>query len=189
MESGSDEAVNESREEPTDKVEQNYSKKRIGEGNIKLDQERLAQAISEEKKRKFRSDGGDDNMGKKRKNIQQGGSHDVTEEELGEFLVFFCPCNGFTDSTPRGIPNEPSNDGRPYGELRGHREVKALVSLFSFTNCVYIMPVIMCQFTHVVTSLIRTTFMLSASRNALMKLICHSRQHLPFSLASALASC
>jgi pre-mRNA-processing factor SLU7 len=67
-----------------DKMDQNYSKKRVGEGNVKLDEERLAQAVSEEKKRKFMTDSDDDNMGKKRK---QGGSHDVTEEELGQFPV------------------------------------------------------------------------------------------------------
>lgn len=77
------EARNESREESADKAEQNFSKKRVGEGSVKLDEERLAQAINEEKKRKFKGDGDDDNMGKKRKTVQQG-SHDVTEEELGK---------------------------------------------------------------------------------------------------------
>ncbi|KAF8236574.1 hypothetical protein L208DRAFT_1421968 [Tricholoma matsutake] len=83
----SNEVKNDSREKLVDKVDQNYSKKRVGEGDVKLDEERLAQAISEEKKRKFRGDGDDDNMGKKRKNVQQGGSHDVTEEELEAYRM------------------------------------------------------------------------------------------------------
>lgn len=119
----SNEVKNDSREKLVDKVDQNYSKKRVGEGDVKLDEERLAQAISEEKKRKFRGDGDDDNMGKKRKNVQQGGSHDVTEEELGKFLVSIL--DRFADSiTFRGIPNGPSNGRRPYGELCRRREIR-----------------------------------------------------------------
>lgn len=79
-------------EEPADKVEQNYSKKRVGEGDVKLDKERLAQAINEEKKRKMRGEDSDDRTGKKRKNALESGSHDVTEEELGALhylLVLF----------------------------------------------------------------------------------------------------
>jgi pre-mRNA-processing factor SLU7 len=81
--SSSNEARNGSGEEFADKVEQNFSKKRVGEGSVKLDEDRLAQAINEEKKRKFQGDDDDISMGKKRKNVQQG-SHDVTEEELGK---------------------------------------------------------------------------------------------------------
>jgi pre-mRNA-processing factor SLU7 len=75
------------RDERTSEIggrEQNYSKQRVGEGNVKLDLERLAQAISEEKKRKFKADGDDNNIGRKKKSIQQSGAHEVTEEELGE---------------------------------------------------------------------------------------------------------
>lgn len=70
-------------------TEQNFSKKRIGEGDVKLDSERLAKAISEEKKRKMRGeeeDGGD-RFGKKKR--AGGGSHDVTEEELGMLFLGF----------------------------------------------------------------------------------------------------
>ena len=74
-------------EKAPEKVEQNYSKKRIGEGDIKLDRDRLAQAVLEERKRKVR--GGkddDDRTSKKQKNTLESGSHEVTEEELG--MVF-----------------------------------------------------------------------------------------------------
>jgi pre-mRNA-processing factor SLU7 len=76
-------------EEPAEKVEQNYSKKRVGEGDVKLDKERLAQAINEEKKRKLRGEDMDDRTGKKRKNVLESGSHDVTEEELGALFYHF----------------------------------------------------------------------------------------------------
>ncbi|EDR11885.1 uncharacterized protein LACBIDRAFT_246820, partial [Laccaria bicolor S238N-H82] len=68
----------------SEKVDQNYSKRRIGEGEVKLDDERLAKAVREEKKRKER--GGkdmDDRSGKK----QKVGSHDVTEEELEAYRM------------------------------------------------------------------------------------------------------
>ena len=74
-------------EKAPERVEQNYSKKRIGEGDIKLDRDRLAQAVLEERKRKVR--GGkddDDRTSKKQKSTLESGSHEVTEEELG--MVF-----------------------------------------------------------------------------------------------------
>lgn len=69
------------------RIEQNYSKKRVGEGDVALDKDRLAEAISEEKKRKARGDKDDDRSSKKAKGLQSG-SHDVTEEELGKCLIF-----------------------------------------------------------------------------------------------------
>jgi pre-mRNA-processing factor SLU7 len=72
-------------DESGEKIEQNYSKKRVGEGDVKLDKERLAQAIDDERKRKMRGEDDDDRLGKKRKGALGGGSHDVTEEELGMF--------------------------------------------------------------------------------------------------------
>ena len=74
--------------ERVERVDQNYSKKRIGEGDVKLDQDLLAQSVLDEKKRK--SGGmkdGDDRSSKKQKSGL--GSHEVTEEELGTFLLFF----------------------------------------------------------------------------------------------------
>lgn len=64
-------------------VEQNYSKKRVGEGDVKLDKHRLAQALSEEKKRKGRGED-DDRSGKRRKGVLETGTHEVTEEQLGK---------------------------------------------------------------------------------------------------------
>ena len=75
--------------ERSEKVEQNYSKKRIGEGDVKIDQDRLAQAVQEEKKRKARSGKEDDDRSsKKKKGTLEGGSHEVTEEELGMSTFF-----------------------------------------------------------------------------------------------------
>lgn len=78
----------EDRTERVERMDQNYSKKRIGEGDVKLDLDRLAQAMLDEKKRKS---GGikdeDDRSSKKQKSGLESGSHDVTEEELGIFLV------------------------------------------------------------------------------------------------------
>ncbi|KAG1770506.1 Pre-mRNA splicing Prp18-interacting factor-domain-containing protein [Suillus occidentalis] len=68
------------------RIEQNYSKKRIGEGDVALDKDRLAEAISEEKKRKARGDKDDDRSSKKAKGLQSG-SHDVTEEELEAYRM------------------------------------------------------------------------------------------------------
>ncbi|KAJ7859740.1 hypothetical protein B0H13DRAFT_1639942, partial [Mycena leptocephala] len=70
----------------SERVEQNYSKKRVGEGDVRLDDERLSRALHEEKKRKAaRGEEDDDRLGKKRKNA--GGSHDVTEEELEAYRM------------------------------------------------------------------------------------------------------
>jgi pre-mRNA-processing factor SLU7 len=48
-----------------ERADQNYSKKRISEGEVKLDLDLLAQSVLEEKKRK--SGGGDDRSSKKQK--------------------------------------------------------------------------------------------------------------------------
>ncbi|KAG2368082.1 pre-mRNA-splicing factor SLU7 [Suillus spraguei] len=68
------------------RIEQNYSKKRVGEGDVSLDKDRLAEAINEEKKRKARGDKDDDRSSKKMKGLQSG-SHDVTEEELEAYRM------------------------------------------------------------------------------------------------------
>jgi pre-mRNA-processing factor SLU7 len=75
-------------EKVPEKVEQNYSKKRIGEGDVKLDRNRLAQAVLEERKRKARGGKEDDvRSSKKQKSVLESGSHEVTEEELGMGLL------------------------------------------------------------------------------------------------------
>ena len=67
---------------------QNYSKQRLGEGDVKLDEERLQKAMQEEKKRKALATEYEDDRGKKKKynNDVGGGSYHVSEEELGEFI-------------------------------------------------------------------------------------------------------
>jgi pre-mRNA-processing factor SLU7 len=125
--SSSNEVKNDIKEESTAKVEQNYSKKRVGEGDVKLDEARLAQAINEEKKRKFKADNDGDDTGKKRK---QGGSHDVTEEELGKFQCSIIHCSA--DVIFRGVSYEPSDDRRSHGELHRPRQLKSS-HCFSFT--------------------------------------------------------
>ena len=65
------------------------SKKRLGEGDLSLDNERLAQALSAERKRKAVGEDDDDDDrwgGKRRKYGREGTNVDVTEEELGMFL-------------------------------------------------------------------------------------------------------
>ncbi|KAJ3568860.1 hypothetical protein NP233_g5432 [Leucocoprinus birnbaumii] len=68
------------------KVEQNYSKKRVGEGDVQLDKDRLVQALSEEKKRKGRVED-DDRLGKRRKGVIETGTHEVTEEQLEAYRM------------------------------------------------------------------------------------------------------
>ena len=82
----------EDRVERVERIDQNYSKKRIGEGDVKLDRDRLAQAVLDEKKRKSRMKDEDDRSSKKQKSGFETGSHEITEEELGMFLlVLFVP--------------------------------------------------------------------------------------------------
>ncbi|KII92763.1 hypothetical protein PLICRDRAFT_484383 [Plicaturopsis crispa FD-325 SS-3] len=73
--------------EERERVEQNFSKKRVGEGDVQLDKERLARAINEEKKRKMRGEDDGDRFTKKQKGGETKGSHDVTEEELEAYRM------------------------------------------------------------------------------------------------------
>jgi pre-mRNA-processing factor SLU7 len=57
-----------------------FGKERVGEGEIQLDKERLAQALKEEKKRKVRGDD-DGRLGKR---VRGDEPYDVTEERLGK---------------------------------------------------------------------------------------------------------
>jgi pre-mRNA-processing factor SLU7 len=103
--------------ERVERVDQNYSKKRIGEGDVKLDPDRLAQSILDEKKRKSMKDG-DDRSSKKQKSGLGTGSHEVTEEELGTFLLCLFFCNLLLTYRCRGLPDEPTDDRRSHGQLR-----------------------------------------------------------------------
>ena len=78
-------STNEASEDRRRKAESLFSKKRLGEGELELDESRLADAIKAERKRKGR--GGDEyewGTGKKRKG---GDTHEVTEEELGMCML------------------------------------------------------------------------------------------------------
>jgi pre-mRNA-processing factor SLU7 len=103
------------RAERVERIDQNYSKKRIGEGDFKLDQDKLAQAVLDEKKRKSRGmKDEDDRSSKKQKSGLESGSHEVTEEELGIISrVFFVPA--FLTYLYRGLPDEPTDDRRSHG--------------------------------------------------------------------------
>lgn len=68
------------------RVEQNYSKKRVGEGDITLDKGRLADALAEERKRRAEGADEEDRYSKKKRGLEIG-THDVTEEELGELTI------------------------------------------------------------------------------------------------------
>lgn len=96
------------------KAEELFSKKRLGEGDLALDKSKLAQAITDERKRKAKGGEDDDRFGKKQK------SYEVSEEELGKF-IYAMLCERFAHSDiRRGVPNESPNDGGSDGELCGH---------------------------------------------------------------------
>ncbi|KAF7315510.1 Slu7 domain-containing protein [Mycena indigotica] len=71
--------------ETSERMEQNFGKKRMGEGDVQLDEDRLARALKEEKKRKG-EDNDSDRFGKKRKGVASS-SHEVTEEELEAYRM------------------------------------------------------------------------------------------------------
>nr|GAT43013.1 predicted protein [Mycena chlorophos] len=70
-----------------ERAEQNFGKKRMGEGEVQLDEDRLARALKEEKKRKAAAgDDEGDRYGKKRKGVASS-THEVTEEELEAYRM------------------------------------------------------------------------------------------------------
>jgi len=79
----------ETSEEPSKNVEERrraaknaFGKERVGEGEVQLDEDRLAQALKKEKKRKARDD--DDRSGKR---VRGDESHEVTEEQLEAYRM------------------------------------------------------------------------------------------------------
>ncbi|KAH9949546.1 pre-mRNA-splicing factor SLU7 [Amylocystis lapponica] len=68
-------------EERKKKAEELYSKKRLGEGDLSLDKERLSEALNEERKRKARGDDTDDRFGKRQKGSE------VSQEELEAYRM------------------------------------------------------------------------------------------------------
>ena len=75
------------------KAEALFSKRRLGEGEVSIDKDRLAQALSDERKRKSRGDDDDDRFGKKQKGGQGSSNYEVSEEELGKFISFLLVCD------------------------------------------------------------------------------------------------
>jgi pre-mRNA-processing factor SLU7 len=73
--------------ERNERIQQNFSKSRVGDGDVQLDQDKLAQALKEEKKRKDRHEDWDDIPGKKKAKTLENSSHDVTEEELEAYRM------------------------------------------------------------------------------------------------------
>jgi pre-mRNA-processing factor SLU7 len=59
--------------------------KRLGEGDVQFDQERLARALKEERKRKA-DEGDEGKYGDKRRKYNSAMDVDVTEEDLGKLL-------------------------------------------------------------------------------------------------------
>ena len=97
-----------------------FSKERVGEGEVQLDRERLAQALKEEKKRKARGDD-DGRSGKRAKGDEPS---EVTEEQLGKKPTHNPIGRADTDSCNRGVQDEQEQDGRSYGQLRRHRGLR-----------------------------------------------------------------
>ncbi len=113
-------------EERKKKAEELFSKKRLGEGDLSLNKDRLAKALGEERKRKAKGDDDDDDRFGKKQRGGPGQSHEVSEEELGMFTWSLCPCF-LLRMVPRGIPDEPADDGRPDGQLCGHGGLRGMV--------------------------------------------------------------
>ena len=119
------------KDESQGRSEQNYSKKRVGEGDIKLDNARLAKAIEEEKKRKMRGEEDDERYSKKKKGVPESGSHDVTEEELGTSSLRCLYYYILAYPRYRGVPNDSSTDGGSDGQLRRHGRLVNMSQLYS----------------------------------------------------------
>lgn len=91
------------------KVEQNFAKKRIGEGDVQLDQGKFKQALDDARKRK--TEDSDERSGKKRRGVLESSSHEVTEEELGLSFAY-CDEHSLTDIAEayrmtRRLTNDP----------------------------------------------------------------------------------
>ncbi|KAH9931099.1 pre-mRNA-splicing factor SLU7 [Epithele typhae] len=76
-----------SAEERKKKADELFSKRRLGEGEVALDKEKLAQAVNEERKRKARVGDDDDRGGKKQRGFGGSTSYEVSEEELEAYRM------------------------------------------------------------------------------------------------------
>jgi hypothetical protein len=97
------------------------SKKRLGEGDLNLDKDRLAQALSAERKRKVAGEDDDERWGgKRRKYGVEGTNMDVTEEDLGNCLLVVFNINLLTHER-RSVSNQStSRHGRSDVQLQGY---------------------------------------------------------------------
>lgn len=113
-------------------AQQAYSKERLGEGEFKLNDTRLADAIREEKKRKGRGEETGDRSGKRKKED----SHDVSEEQLGTWSHVLLHCFK-SDVVLRGIPDEPKQSRGSDGQLcrRGFVTIVFVVWLICSPVC------------------------------------------------------
>lgn len=98
------------------KADELFSKRRLGEGDVRIDEGRLAAALKEERKRKAAGED-DDAWGRKKKT--KGETAEVTEEELGASFRPLCEKACVADVVCRGVSDEPEQDGGSYGELCG----------------------------------------------------------------------
>lgn len=122
-----------------ERVEQNYSKLRVGEGDIKIDNDRLAKALQEERKRKLRGNDDGDRFGKKKKGVPESGNHDVTEEELGRFFWPSVRVNHtYFAIIDRGVSIESSADGGSHGQLCRYGDLTPVVYNL-FCQCIVIL--------------------------------------------------
>ena len=115
-----------------DKIEQNFSKKRVGEGEVSLDKEKLEQALREEKKRKAKAGYEDEERysKKSKSGTVESSTHEVTEEQLGASTLGPRPGVFTLTSLCRGLPNEQTDGRRSYGELcRQRRLLSFLLTL------------------------------------------------------------
>ena len=101
-------------------AQQAFSKDRLGEGELKLNETRLAEAIREEKKRKPKGDESGDRSGKRKKGED---SHEVSEEQLGLSLLCLAGFISALIRIFRGIQDESTQSRRSNGQLCGHRTV------------------------------------------------------------------
>ena len=99
------------------------SKWKLGEGDLQLDEKRLADALQAEKKRKAQDGDDESGWGKKKKynSALTGGdqSFEVTEEELGTYMIQWC--GGFVLTLDnRGIQEDSTRGyGGPNVQLQG----------------------------------------------------------------------
>jgi hypothetical protein len=77
--------IEETRKKQEEEEAMTSRSKRLGEGDVQFDQERLARALKEERKRKA-DEGDEGKYGDKRRKYNSAMDVDVTEEDLGTLL-------------------------------------------------------------------------------------------------------